>query len=75
MLHPQFENIPAKDLTLWRVFIPFDEVDAALPGLKLENSDENGIRELKPMEYISLVFPGGPAENYIHIIVQPPVTG
>ena len=70
-----FANIDADKLTLWGVSIPFDNADATLAGLELEDSDEKGTKKLRPTDRISTIFPGDPPENSIHIIVQPPVTG
>ena len=71
-----FANIDADRLTLWRVSVPVDDnADAALAGLVLENSKERGIKELRPIDRISVIFPGNLAENHVHVIVQPPATG
>ena len=73
--HPQFEDIPAKNLTLWRVSVPLDDnVDVALAGLELKDSDEKRIKKLRPSDEISGAFLDLD-KKHIHVIIQPPVTG
>jgi len=71
-----FANVDADKLTLWRVSIPLDDnADATLANLKLESSDEKGIKELRPSDGISRVFHQDLGKRHIHVIIQPPVTG
>jgi hypothetical protein len=79
-LTPQFDDIPAKDLTLWHVSIPItdDDDDDELPILL------NARPEKKKLKAISKLFKVFGArvpeetsvpEDTIHIIVQRPPQG
>ena len=71
-----FASVDADQLTLWRVSIPHDDkTDAVLHDLELKNSNKNGIRKLYPLYKIEQVFDEKLADLYIHVIVEPPVTG
>ena len=61
-----FANIDAKDLKLWKVTIPGDQ-DDQLRNLILQDSDE-----LLAIRKISKYFPDSPAEEHIHVLVEPP---
>src|SRR6266496_2955011 len=63
-----FANVDAKDLKLWNVTIPGDH-DDQLRNLILQDSDE-----LLAIRKISKYFPDPPAEESIHVIVEPPET-
>src|SRR5690349_12674050 len=65
---PEFENFPADKLKLWKVTIPGDQ-DDQLRNLILQDSDE-----LLAIRKISKYFPDSPAEECIHVIVEPPET-
>jgi len=69
---PRFNDVAADELTLWAVSIPDDDT-AALEELVLENNKERGVQKLLPLRKISKVFPGKPADEYIHIIVERPL--
>ena len=72
------DTLKAKDLTLWRVSIPVDDLDALIGSLedkkKLLDSLPNKT-ELKPTDDICEVFKEAPPKKTIHIIVQPPQSG
>ena len=63
-----FTNVDAKDIKLWKVPIS-DDHDDQLRNLILEDSDE-----LLAIRKISKYFPDSPAEECIHVIVEPPET-
>ncbi|KAG0042715.1 hypothetical protein BGZ90_009318, partial [Linnemannia elongata] len=68
-LTPQFDDIPAKDLTLWRVSIPLvpkkDRKDISLSDVPLKE-------ELDETDDLSEVFQDKLPKKTIHIIVQRP---
>ncbi|KAG9062127.1 hypothetical protein KI688_006459 [Linnemannia hyalina] len=70
-LSPQFDDITAKDLTIWSVSIPVsDDDDDEIPiVLDNVNSKDN---KLRAMRGLLEVFPDKPPKNTIHIIVQRP---
>ncbi|RIA84642.1 hypothetical protein C1645_831933 [Glomus cerebriforme] len=63
-----FANVDAKDIKLWKVTIPGDH-DDQLKNLKL-----NGCDELSAIKKNSKYFPDSPAEEHIHVLVEPPVS-
>ncbi|KAG0365754.1 hypothetical protein BGX24_003978 [Mortierella sp. AD032] len=71
-LTPQFDDLPAKDLTLWRVSIPLapkkDRKDISLGDVPLKE-------ELDETDDLSDVFPDKLPKKTIHIIVQRPPPG
>ncbi|KAI8356292.1 hypothetical protein B0O80DRAFT_23919 [Mortierella sp. GBAus27b] len=68
---PDFNDIVAKSLTLWRVCIAItDDGDDEVPIL-LDSLDER--KKLGPATRLSKVFPEEPPEETIHIIVQRPL--
>jgi hypothetical protein len=64
-----FANVDAKDIKLWKVSIPGDHLDDQLKNLKLNDSDE-----LSAIKKISKYFPDPPAEEHIHVLVEPPAS-
>ncbi|CAO3568650.1 unnamed protein product [Mortierella alpina] len=71
-LSPQFDDIAAKDLTLWRVAHPVIAANKHQPVL-LNAIDSH--TELDPTDDISEVFEQQPPKKTIHIIVQRPPQG
>ena len=65
---PEFDNIAADKLTLWRVNISQDE----LPELDAGADPETLGKKLSPLSKIGKVFPDRAAEKHIHIIVVRP---
>jgi len=65
---PDFDDITASSLTLWRVTIPVDSVDKREP-IFLNNFDST---ELDPTDKLSEVFKETLLEKTIYIIVQRP---
>ncbi|KAK5829611.1 hypothetical protein F5H01DRAFT_361520 [Linnemannia elongata] len=70
-LSPQFDDIAAKDLTLWHVSIPVVPADKHKPIFLNETDSE----ELSPTDDVSDVFPKAPPKRMIHIIIQRPPQG
>src|ERR1051325_10157752 len=58
----------AKDLKLWKVEIR-DDQDDLLSNLSLQDQDE-----LLATKKISKYFPDSPAEEHIHVLVEPPAS-
>ncbi|KAF9311807.1 hypothetical protein BG003_007011 [Podila horticola] len=69
---PEFDDIVADKLTLWRVSIPITDSDE-LPIL-LDNVADKDKKKLRPVTRLSKVFPGDIPEEAINIIVQRPPT-
>ncbi|KAG0333304.1 hypothetical protein BG000_009272 [Podila horticola] len=69
---PEFDDIAADKLTLWRVSIPITDGDE-LPIL-LDNVADKDKKKLRPVTRLSKVFPGDIPEEAINIIVQRPPT-
>ncbi|KAG0240934.1 hypothetical protein BGW41_006502 [Actinomortierella wolfii] len=67
-LTPQFDDILAKDLTLWSVTIA-DSIDTA--PISIKNVLENEREQLKSTSEVSIFGAILPADT-IHVIVQPP---
>jgi hypothetical protein len=69
------DSVRAKDLTLWKVNVPYNE-DATQVDIILKSNEEMGVHELSPVMKICDVFTEVP-DNYIHIMVEIPniVTG
>ncbi|RGB26883.1 hypothetical protein C1646_405368 [Rhizophagus diaphanus] len=65
---PEFDHFPADKLKLWKVEIGGDHIDDQLKNFKLNDSDE-----LSAIKKISKYFPDPPAEEHIHVLVEPPV--
>ncbi|PKY30164.1 hypothetical protein RhiirB3_447111 [Rhizophagus irregularis] len=65
---PVFDNFPADELRLWKVEIG-DDRDDLLRNLTLQDQPE-----LLATKKISKYFPVSPAEECIHVIVEPPVS-
>lgn len=57
-------HIPAMELTVWKVSLPFD---AITPGLTV---DDAHAQELLPMRKMSSVFSEPPVHDNVHILVQ-----
>ncbi|KAF8927286.1 hypothetical protein BGZ47_002237, partial [Haplosporangium gracile] len=68
-LSPQFDDIAAKDLSLWSVSITDDDNDDEVPIL-LSNQPEK--KKLKATAKVSKVFGTSVPEDTIHIMVQRP---
>ncbi|PKY41674.1 hypothetical protein RhiirA4_539787 [Rhizophagus irregularis] len=64
---PKFDHFLADKLKLWKVSIPGDHLDDQLKNLKLNDSDE-----LSAIKKISKYLPDSPAEEHIHVLVEPP---
>ncbi|KAF9981416.1 hypothetical protein BGZ65_003976 [Modicella reniformis] len=69
---PQFDDVTAKDLTLWRVSIP---VVAANKHNPIVRNEVESSTELDPTDDVSDVFPDNPPKKTVHIIVQRPPQG
>ncbi|KAG0307281.1 hypothetical protein BGZ99_001489, partial [Dissophora globulifera] len=69
-LSPQFDDIAAKDLTLWSVSISVKDVDKTNPIVLTEVKSAT---ELDPTDEISDVFDDKLPKKTIHIIVQRPL--
>ncbi|POG76523.1 hypothetical protein GLOIN_2v1872036 [Rhizophagus irregularis DAOM 181602=DAOM 197198] len=63
----KFDHFLADKLKLWKVSIPGDHLDDQLKNLKLNDSDE-----LSAIKKISKYLPDSPAEEHIHVLVEPP---
>jgi hypothetical protein len=70
MKRPKFDNIPAYNLTLFKVSIPVDD-NAAEDGLHVNLGP---LKSLLPMQSLSELFPYV-EKNHLHIIVQVPIAG
>ncbi|KAI1302991.1 hypothetical protein EDD11_005444 [Mortierella claussenii] len=70
---PEFDDIVADSLTLWRVSIPIvgDDKDEEFP-LQLNDSLPADKNKLSPATLLLKVFPDGLPEETVHIIVQRP---
>ncbi|KAF9377839.1 hypothetical protein CPC16_011612, partial [Podila verticillata] len=66
---PEFDDIPADKLTLWRISIPVVPLNKHKPIVLNESESAT---ELNPTDDISDVFEEKPPEKTIHIIVQRP---
>ena len=67
---PLFNGIPTVNLELHRTSLPNDSrFESKLKGLNFRES------VLKPTMMLARAFPDSPAENHVHIIVQPPSSG
>jgi len=66
---PEFDDIVADSLMLWKVDICMDELEEFDPVNELETHGEM----LSPMRRISKVFPDGVEDEHLHIIVVRPV--
>ena len=66
----RFEHVEAVELTLWLISIPVND-DALFESLLL-NDEDNGTRKLSPGWKISKIFSEEPADEHVHIIVEPP---
>ncbi|PKK51998.1 hypothetical protein RhiirC2_803252, partial [Rhizophagus irregularis] len=65
--HKTFHGVEADELRLWKVEIGGDHLDDQLKNFKLNDSDE-----LSAIKKISKYFPDPPAEEHIHVLVEPP---
>ncbi|CAB4418757.1 unnamed protein product [Rhizophagus irregularis] len=65
---PEFDHFPADKLKLWKVEIG-DDRDDLLSNLTLQDQPE-----LLATKKISKYFPDSPAEECIHVIVEPPAS-
>jgi hypothetical protein len=66
-------NTKAKDITLWKINLPYDE-NIERVNIELKNNEKTGIKKLCPLEKINDVFINIP-DNHIHIIIELPDTG
>jgi len=71
------DNVKAKDLKLWKVYISLEEenekLDLVNTKINVNIKEELSGVELFPLSKISKYFPSQPANEHIHIIVQRPV--
>ena len=68
-----FHSIDADQLILWKVSLPLDSsIDKVLKQLVLEDNVTKGIQKLLPVKKLSSYFTNEPAEEHLHIIVEPP---
>ncbi|KAF9900515.1 hypothetical protein EC991_007219 [Linnemannia zychae] len=72
---PEFDDIAADKLTLWRVSIPVPEDDDNQPPILLNNIVTKDKKKLGPATRLSKVFPAELPEETIHFIVQRPPQG
>ncbi|KAG0327580.1 hypothetical protein BG000_000894, partial [Podila horticola] len=70
---PEFDDIAADKLILWRVTIPITDDDNEIPILL--NNVTSDKKKLGPATRLSKVFPEELPEETIHIIVQRPPPG
>ena len=70
---PEFDDIAADKLTLWRVSIPVTDDNEDFPIL-LDNIRENEKRKLRATYKVS-IFGATLPEETIHVIVQRPPSG
>ena len=70
-LSPQFDDIAAKDLSLWRVSIPITKDNSEIPIL-FNNIAKEEKEKLLPSKDLSNIFEEKPPKKTIHIIVQRP---
>ncbi|KAG0292197.1 hypothetical protein BGZ96_004431 [Linnemannia gamsii] len=68
-LSPQFDDIPAKNLTLWSVSIPIDDDQDEIPVV-LDRVITEGQKKLKSTTRLLQVFDTELPHDTIHIIVQ-----
>ncbi|GJJ67990.1 hypothetical protein EMPS_00336 [Entomortierella parvispora] len=66
---PEFDDIAADRLTLWRVSIPVAPLNERR---SVSLKDFNSAAELDPTDDVSDVFKETPPKKTIHVIVQPP---
>ncbi|KAM6494873.1 hypothetical protein JOM56_009496 [Amanita muscaria] len=65
---PKFDHIPAHSLVLWRVSVPFDQnLKENVEALNLVSNDK-----LQTVDIISDLFPSGPQEKTVHVVVDRP---
>lgn len=70
---PAFNHIRAAQLSLWKVSLPLDSnVDKVLKQLVLEDNITKGVQKLLPTKKLSSYFTDEPAEEHLHVIVEPP---
>ncbi|CAG8813368.1 41151_t:CDS:2, partial [Gigaspora margarita] len=70
---PAFNHIRASQLSLWKVSLPLDSnVDKVLKQLVLEDNITKGVQKLLPTKKLSSYFTDEPAEEHLHVIVEPP---
>ena len=68
---PEFDDIDANNLVLWKVNIHEDD-ETTIQHLLLNNGKANGIELMRPTWKISKYFLGGLTEEHIHVIVERP---
>jgi len=71
---PEFDDIAADKLTLWRVSIPIVDDDDE-PPILLDNVTDEDKKRLGPAMRLSKVFSKDLPEEMIHIIVERPPRG
>jgi hypothetical protein len=70
---PESNHICATQLSLWKVSLPLDSsVDKVLKQLVLEDNITKGIQKLLPAKKLSSYFTDEPADEHLHIIIEPP---
>ncbi|KAF9270961.1 hypothetical protein BGZ88_007127, partial [Linnemannia elongata] len=67
---PEFDDIAADKLIIWRVSIPDKDDDDETP-IKIDNVPESEKKKLRATNKVS-VFGAALPESTIHVIVQPP---
>ncbi|KAG0340630.1 hypothetical protein BG000_011524 [Podila horticola] len=68
---PDFSDVAADKLTLWRVSVPISEDDDEIPIL-LDNVPTKNKKILVPVTRLSKVFPRALSKETVHIMVQRP---
>lgn len=66
----RFSGIDAGQLALWKVSLPLDS--KGLENLVLDDNFTKGAQKLHPEKKLSRYFTDEPAEEHLHIIVNPP---
>ncbi|KAF9577054.1 hypothetical protein BGW38_007989, partial [Lunasporangiospora selenospora] len=69
---PEFDDIAADKLTLWRVFIPIPEDDEDEQPILLNNIVTKDKKILGPRTRLSTLFPESPDEDPYILVQRPP---
>jgi Crinkler effector protein N-terminal domain len=71
-MSPKFDDIPANELTLWKVDISYDDEDA-VKQLALKETDV--IKKMLPASEIGEYFENTPTKKRIHVVIECPAAG
>lgn len=71
---PEFDDITANKLTLWKVSLPLSPSQSR-DRITVESLPKGSANELFPPDILSDIFDNPPPERTVHIIVQYPLPG